>query len=467
MTCVEEPASVGLAGRFEAERAARAAAMEGFVDPSTRTVAESAACGQLGSVGSSASVGDSGYVGAGACGCGPAVCVGSLDVGSVRVGELLDLMVDLGRARAQVEGMLMAVAGEVARRNGWESAAWSMREYNRVPAVQARAEASLAYTLAAEGLDETVTALSEGDITLSHARVVARAARKEHTKPEAELLELAREYPSDVVGRHALAYESAETHAAEAAERQAKEDAKYGTGPAADELRAQRAARRARMQLGEDGMWHLSASFDYITGRQLHQIYEAALRAMRNRPGSADHTHTQRGADVVAELFGNHSDATRQQATLLVLADYDHLSGHLTNPRLDDGTPIPAEVAAALATQGRVMPVLFDANWHNIAIGTSRNPNEAQRLLLAARDGGCIGCRTHTEESQAHHIRFWENGGPTLVGNLALLCHACHDLVHERHYQVHTPTGGHPKLRPPDHLRLANPAPATNPILRT
>ena len=111
--------------------------------------------------------------------------------------------------------------------------------------------------------------------------------------------------------------------------------------------------------------------------------------------------------------------------------------------------------------------MIFDANWQNIAIGTSRNPNEAQRLLLAARDGGCIGCRAHTEGTQAHHIRFWEDGGPTLVGNLALLCHACHDLVHERHYQVHTPTGGHPKLRPPDHLRLANPAPATNPILRT
>ena len=92
---------MGLAERLEAERAARAAAMEGFVNPSTRTVAESAACGQLGSVGSSASVGDSGYVGAGACGCGRAVCVGSLDVGSVRVGELLDLMVDLGAARAR------------------------------------------------------------------------------------------------------------------------------------------------------------------------------------------------------------------------------------------------------------------------------------------------------------------------------------------------------------------------------
>ena len=438
------------------------AAQAAWVDPRTRTVAESEACGELGNVGSSASVGDSGYVGTGECGCGRPVCVGSLDVESVRVGELLDLMVDLGEARARIEGMLMAVAGEVARRNGWESAAWLMREYNRVPAIQARAEAGLAYTLASEGLSETLTALSEGEITLSHARVVARAAGKEHARSESELLELGRAYPSDVVGRHIVAYETPESGGGEDAA-----DDKLGTGPAAEELRAQREARRARMTQGEDGMWHLSAQFDSVTGKRLHQIYQSAMRAMRNRPGSAEHSHAQRGADVVAELFGGHSDCTRQQTTLLVLADYDHTSGHLVNPRLDDGTPIPAEVAAELAVNAKVMPVLFDANWQNIAIGTSRNPNEAQRLLLAARDGGCIGCAATVEETQAHHIRFWENGGPTLVGNLALLCHTCHNLVHDRDYDVHTPPGGHPKLRPPDHLRLANPPPATNPVLRT
>ena len=463
-SAVAEPAA-GNPARYEPPAHVRAA-LANFVDPRTRTVAESEAAGALGNVGSSASVGNSGYVSAGECDRGHAVCVGSLDVESVRVGELLDLMVDLGTARARIEGMLMAVAGEVARRNGWESAAWLMREYNRVPAVQARAEAGLAYRLATEGLSDTVTALSEGEITLSHARVVARAAGKEHARSESELLELGRAHPSDVVGRHIVAYETPASDA-EAAEGAAAEDAKYGTGPAADELRAQRDARRARMAQGEDGMWHLSAQFDAVTGKRLHQIYQAALRAMRNRPGSAGHSHAQRAADVVAELFGGHSDCTRQQTTLLVLADYDHVSGQLVNPRLKDGTPVPAEVAAELAVKGRVMPVLFDANWQNIAIGTSRNPNEAQRLLLAARDGGCVGCRASVEESQAHHIRFWEDGGPTLVGNLTLLCHGCHSLVHERDYEVHTPAGGHPKLRPPGHLRLANPPPATNPVLRT
>ena len=446
---------------LELQRRAQAAGA-GWVNPQTRTVVESAAAGNLGIVGSSDSVGDSGYVGSGECGCGRAVCVGSLDVGSVRVGELLDLMVDLGEARARLEGMLMAVAGEVARRNGWEATAWMMREYNRVPSVQARSEAGLAYTLAAEELTETVEALSAGEITLSHARVVARAAGKEHARSEEDLLDLGRVYPSDVVGRHMVVHD----RASDSAEGPDGEDDKYGTGPAAEELRAQRDERRARMFQGDDGMWHLSAQFDSVTGKRLHQIYQSAMRAMRNRPGSAEHRYPQRAADVVAELFGGHSDCNRQQTNLLVLTDYDHASGRLLNPRLDDGTPVPVEVAAELAVNARVMPVLFDANWQNIAIGTSRNPNEAQRMLLAARDGGCIGCRATVEESEAHHIRFWRHGGPTLVENLALLCHSCHDLVHEHGYEVHTPPDGHPKLRPPEHLRLARPPPTTNLVQR-
>ena len=375
---------------LELQQEARAAGA-GWVNPQTRTVAESAACGELGIVGSSASVGDSGYVGSGDCGCGRPVCVGSLDVESVRVGELLGLMVDLGEARARLEGMLMTVAGEVARRNGWEATAWMMREYNRVPSIQARAEAGLAHTLVAEGRTETLAALSAGEITLSHARVVARAAHKDHARPEAELLELGREYPSDVVSRHMVIHD----RATDPAEDSDEKDDKLGSGAVAEELRAQREARKARLFQGEDGMWHLSAQFDSITGKRLHQIYQSALRAMRNRSGSAEHTYPQRAADVVAELFGTHGDCTRQQTSLLVLTDYDHASGHLLNPRLDDGTPIPVEVAAELAVNAKVMPVLFDANWQNIAIGTSRNPNEAQRMLLAARDGGCIGCSGH------------------------------------------------------------------------
>lgn len=371
-------------------------------------------------------------------------------------------MVDLGEARARVEGMLMRVAGEVARRSGWEAAAHLMREHNRVPSAQARADAGLAHTLTAEGLDDTLDALCDGEISLSHARVAARAAYKDHARPEGDLLELSRLHPSDVVARHMVNHDRAAEHARD---NPREEDDGLGSGPAAEELRYQRSERRARMFLGDDGMWRLSARFDAITGKRLHQIYQSAMRAMRNRPGSAEHTWPQRAADTLAELLGGDGDCRRQRTNLLVLTDYDHAAGALANPRLDDGTPVPAEVAAELSKDARVMAIPHDANWHNIAIGTSRNPNEAQRMILAARDRGCIGCPATVEETESHHIKHWRDGGPTLIDNLALLCYTCHELVHEHQHQVTTPPNGRPQLRPPEHLRRANPPPHTNPTL--
>ena len=105
----------------------------------------------------------------------------------------------------------------------------------------------------------------------------------------------------------------------------------------------------------------------------------------------------------------------------------------------------------------------------NLALGASRrNASDAQKLVLAARDGGCISCRAHTETTHAHHIRFWSHDGATDIGNLAILCPHCHDLVHDHDWTVTTPADGHAKLRAPEHLRLPpNPTPQTNPILRT
>ena len=50
-------------------------------------------------------------------------------------------------------------------------------------------------------------------------------------------------------------------------------------------------------------------------------------------------------------------------------------------------------------------------------MGTSRrNASDAQQLVLTARDGGCISCRAHAEETHAHHVRFW-GFGPELAEN--------------------------------------------------
>jgi hypothetical protein len=57
-----------------------------------------------------------------------------------------------------------------------------------------------------------------------------------------------------------------------------------------------------------------------------------------------------------------------------------------------------------------------------------------QRVALIARDRGCAfpGCTCVPAWTDAHHIRHWANGGPTLMNNLVLLCRSHHRLMHRK-----------------------------------
>ncbi|MDE0132508.1 MAG: HNH endonuclease signature motif containing protein [bacterium] len=78
-----------------------------------------------------------------------------------------------------------------------------------------------------------------------------------------------------------------------------------------------------------------------------------------------------------------------------------------------------------------------------------RKASPTQRSALIARDGACIGCGAKAAWCQSHHIIHWQDGGPTNLDNMCLLCSRCHHNVHDRIWQVEqTPTGAY-RLRPP------------------
>ena len=378
-----------------------------------------------------------GAVGAGAC--GGVVCVNTADPAGLDDGALLERLIGVGEARNRIDGSFCEAAGELVRRDGKAAAAWAMREYLRVSGFEGRRDAALAEDLVEHELGDTVAALRRGEITQSHARVIASAASKPHTRPEDELLDIARAYPVDTCGRCTRAYESQET----LAEAQAEEAA------ADAELQAQREQRRASLRPGEDGLWELTARFDYLTGRRVNQQLRAMIASLRQEPGDASRSYPQRAADALAELITGDGNHLPPRTNLLVIADYDAVAGRICNPRLDDGTPLSAELLAELAANAKVLPAVFDAKWANLALGAARNAGDAQKLVLAARDGGCISCGAHSEETHAHHIRFHSDGGPTDIPNLASLCPRCHNLIHDHNWQVHVSADGHPKIRPP------------------
>ncbi len=91
--------------------------------------------------------------------------------------------------------------------------------------------------------------------------------------------------------------------------------------------------------------------------------------------------------------------------------------------------------------------VWFERDGRVIGSGrATRQINRRLRRALEHRDRTCViaGCGA-TRGLHAHHIRHWEDGGPTDMSNLALLCPYHHRLHHRG---VITITG------PADHLRV-------------
>ena len=352
-----------------------------------------------------------------------AECVAGKGLESLAHGDLLGRVVELAAERSRIEAEYLAAVGELVSRDGAQSAAWQLREYTRMSSAQARSEARLAESLAANELGDTLDALAAGEIQMSHAKVA---------------------YPSDVVARHALAYESQQVYADLAAEAEA---AGGPVEPADAELALQRHQRRCSLRPGDDGMWHLHADLDFITGRQLSTLLAAAERAVRQRDESAADSFPQRNADALCELIVSRQ---RPMANLVIAADYDIVTGQLTNPRLDDGTPISASQLAELAADAKILPAIFNSDWSQLALGRVRSASEAQRIVLAVRDGGCIACATHTEHCHAHHIEYYEDDGKTDIPNLANLCEPCHRDHHQHHWPIETSPSGRPRRAPPD-----------------
>jgi hypothetical protein len=75
-----------------------------------------------------------------------------------------------------------------------------------------------------------------------------------------------------------------------------------------------------------------------------------------------------------------------------------------------------------------------------------------QKRALVLRDGpGCVvpGCDVPVEFCQAHHLDWWDNGGPTNLANLAMVCHRHHNSFHEGKWTLTREPAGSFVAHPP------------------
>jgi hypothetical protein len=105
-----------------------------------------------------------------------------------------------------------------------------------------------------------------------------------------------------------------------------------------------------------------------------------------------------------------------------------------------DGVTAGHVVAAALMCTGVIRRIVVDPQTGAVLdVGRSqRRFTKRQIRALVVRDGGCVfpGCDRKPTWTEAHHLKFWEDDGPTDLDNGCLLCRRHHNLIHHRGWRL-------------------------------
>lgn len=114
--------------------------------------------------------------------------------------------------------------------------------------------------------------------------------------------------------------------------------------------------------------------------------------------------------------------------------------------------PVSVDTVERVACASGSITVSVDANGQPLNLGRERRLySRAQRIALAARDGGCRwpGCERPPSWCDAHHIKHWHrDGGRTDIADGILLCRHHHLLAHNNGWEI-TRAGPAYHLTPP------------------
>ena len=218
------------------------------------------------------------------------------------------------------------------------------------------------------------------------------------------------------------------------------------------------ALRSLRAWKDADGMFHLFADLDPISGAFVEQALAAMADAMwrTEHPDrspsalAARDSLERRRADALIELCRRFI-AGEQSVTppggpsgveVLVVIDYQTLLADLDDhgvATLADGTPIPAGIARQLACEHGVIPVVFGGDSVPLDMGSKRRfATAAQRRVLQVRSPTCefAGCTVPAGACRAHHLDPWIRSQVTDYAGLAWACHTHHSYIHNDGWQL-------------------------------
>jgi hypothetical protein len=175
----------------------------------------------------------------------------------------------------------------------------------------------------------------------------------------------------------------------------------------------------------------------------LTALVDAAFRVAD--PKDFELTPAERRADALETIVRHFLDhqqthtGGRHRPHVNVALTYEEFCEGIGGTYPDTGgVPSPAQLGS----------LLCDCATHRLLVkGRSSilDYGRAKRLVppdlyqaLMARDCGCRfpGCTRPASQTDAHHVVFWRNGGPTALLNLVLLCGRHHRRLHRQGYEA-------------------------------
>jgi hypothetical protein len=297
-------------------------------------------------------------------------------------------------------------------------------------------------------LPQTGEAFAKGEVGYQHVAQIARTA--EHLgaaavrKEESTLLKEAQQRdPSQFVGF--------------------VKDLEHRVDAEAAIEQFNRAYERRYLQISQsnDGVFHLDGLLDPEGGATLQTALNSVMKPIKDDERSAG----QRRADALVDLSrrlldGNHLPKVgRHRPHLIVTCSSDTLAGIEGAPagQIEWGLPIPSETVRRLACDGAITRITMKGkatDLQELAAEISqgiRNVSAAVYKGLITRDHGCVftGCSRSYSWCDAHHLKFWAEGGESTLDNLAFLCRGHHVMVHEGGWKLERKEDRFIAIRPP------------------
>jgi hypothetical protein len=209
----------------------------------------------------------------------------------------------------------------------------------------------------------------------------------------------------------------------------------------------------------------LEAELPAAEGAVVARTIEGLASTIPAMPGGEDACYAPvRRADALVALCSSAiaSDPDPDRATVVIHAELDALVSGDRRCEIEGGGMIHPETARRLLCTARLQGMIEDRGGNPVRLGRHlREPPGLDDAPASVPGSGVpvpgVRARRFTK---AHHIRWWEHGGPTDLDNLLLVCTFHHKLVHEHGWAVRRHEDGTVRWFRPDGGRYrTGPAP--------